>query len=59
MHVCGEVAFAPYQLPGIRALGRCVAETCGQGYNCAILENHDVVTCGGSLPEAFYRFETL
>jgi len=28
--VCGEVAFAPYQLPGSHALGRCVAETCGQ-----------------------------
>ena len=58
-HVCGEVAFAPYQLPGSRALGRCVAETCGQGYNCIILENHGVVTCGSSLPKAFYRFETL
>jgi len=57
--VCGEVAFASYQLPGSHALGRCVAETCGQGPNCVILQNHGVVTCGSTLPEAFYRFETL
>jgi L-fuculose-phosphate aldolase len=59
MHVCGEVAFAPYQPPGSRALGRCVAGICGQGYNCVILENHGVVTSGSNLREAFYRFETL
>jgi L-fuculose-phosphate aldolase len=57
--VCGEVAFAPYELPGSEALARNVAEVFGTGHDCAILENHGVATSGGSLQEAFHRFETL
>ena len=57
--VCGEVAFAPYELPGSEALGLTVAEKFSQGSNCAILENHGVVTAGVNLGEAFQRFETL
>ena len=57
--VCGEVAFAPYELPGSEALGRSVAGKFRQGSDCAILENHGVVTAGMSLGEAFQRFETL
>jgi L-fuculose-phosphate aldolase len=57
--VCGEVGFAPYELPGSDALGAVVAGTFAQGYNCVILENHGVVTAGKSLAEAFRRFETL
>jgi L-fuculose-phosphate aldolase len=57
--VCGEVGFAPYELPGSEALARNVAGTFSRGYYCAILENHGVVTGGDSLLEAFYRFETL
>ena len=57
--VCGEVGFAPYELPGSEALARNVEETFRQGYYCAILENHGVVAGGGSLQEAFHRFETL
>jgi L-fuculose-phosphate aldolase len=57
--VCGEVGFAPYELPGSEALARNVEGTFRQGYYCAILENHGVVTGGDSLLEAFHRFETL
>lgn len=57
--VCGEVGFAPYELPGSVALGNRVADTFEQGYDCVILENHGVVTAGRDLQEAFRRFETL
>jgi L-fuculose-phosphate aldolase len=57
--VCGEVAFASYELPGSEALGLTVAEKFSQGSTCAILENHGVVTAGVNLGEAFQRFETL
>jgi L-fuculose-phosphate aldolase len=57
--VCGEVGFAPYELPGSEALGRRVAETFGRGFDSVILENHGVVTTGTSLQDAFRRFETL
>jgi L-fuculose-phosphate aldolase len=57
--ICGEVGFAPYELPGSKALGERVAETFARGYDCVILENHGVVTGGRSLQEAFRRFETL
>ncbi len=57
--VCGQVGFAPYELPGSEALGRRVAETFERGFDCVILENHGVVTAGLSLQEAFRRFETL
>ena len=57
--ICGEVAYAPYQLPGSEALGSTVADKFSQGSECAILENHGVVTAGRNLGEAFQRFETL
>jgi len=57
--VCGEVAFAPYALPGSDALARNVGRAFGPGCYGAILENHGVVTAGGSLQDAFHRFETL
>lgn len=58
-HVCGEVGFAPYELPGSEALGRSVAETFERNYDCVILENHGVVVAGASFQQAFRRFETL
>ena len=58
-HVCGEVGFAPYELPGSVALGNRVADAFEQGYHCVILENHGVVTAGASFQQAFRRFETL
>ncbi len=58
-HICGEVGFAPYELPGSVALGNRVADSFAEGYNCVILENHGVVTGGTTFQEAFRRFETL
>ena len=58
-NICGEVGFAPYEVPGSAALGRRVADAFQQGYNCVILENHGVVTAGTTFQEAFRRFETL
>jgi L-fuculose-phosphate aldolase len=58
-HVCGRVGFAPYQLPGSDRLGRAVADTFAQGFDCVMLENHGVVCGGRTLAEAFARFETL
>ena len=57
--VCGEVAFAPYELPGSEALARNVGAAFRPGRSCAILENHGVVTAGDNLQDAFHRFETL
>jgi L-fuculose-phosphate aldolase len=57
--VCGKGGFAAYELPGSAALGRTVAATFQQGFDCVILENHGVVTAGGDLQEAFRRFETF
>ena len=57
--VCGPVGFAPYALPGSEALGRHIAATFAEGFNCVVLENHGVVTGGAGPQEAFERFETL
>jgi L-fuculose-phosphate aldolase len=60
-HVCGQVAFARYALPGSKALGSNIAEQCGskEQPTCILLENHGIVVIAGSLAEAFERFETL
>jgi L-fuculose-phosphate aldolase len=58
-HVCGKAGFAPYELPGSAALGRNVAGIFKQLCDCVLLENHGAVTGGGSLQQAFHRFETL
>lgn len=58
-HVCGEVGFAPYALPGSQALGENIARKFREGFQCVVLENHGVVVGGESLQEAFQRFETL
>ena len=57
--VCGEVALAPYALPGSAALGANIARVFAQGVNCVVLENHGVVVAGETLQQAFQRFETL
>jgi L-fuculose-phosphate aldolase len=57
--VCGEVAFAPFELPGSEALGVTTGAKFAQGYNCTIMGNHGVVTAGANLGEAFQRFETV
>jgi L-fuculose-phosphate aldolase len=58
-HICGEVGFAPYALPGSAELGEKIAATFARGCHCVVLENHGVVTAGASLQNAFERFETL
>jgi L-fuculose-phosphate aldolase len=58
-HVCRKAAFATYELPGSDALGDTVGSVFARGHDSVILENHGVVTAGGSLQEAFHRFETL
>ncbi len=57
--VCSEVGFAPYALPGSKALGANIATTFAEGFRCVVLENHGVVVGGHSLQHAFQRFETL
>ncbi len=58
-HVCGEVGYAPYALPGSTELGKVIADTFAQGFNTVLLENHGIVTAGANLFLAFQRFETL
>ena len=57
--ICGEVGFAPYELPGSRELGERIASVFSQNYDTVVLENHGIVCSGNSLFEAFQRFETL
>jgi L-fuculose-phosphate aldolase len=60
-NVCGEVAFAPYALPGSQKLGERIAEQfAAEAHPSSVmLENHGVVVGGANLAEAFARFETL
>lgn len=58
-HVCGEVGFAPYAVPGSERLAENIAATFAQGHHCVVLENHGIVVGGRDLTEAFQRFETL
>lgn len=60
-NLCGEVALAPYAVPGSRELGRLIAEQFAKQphHNEVILENHGVVVGAQDLPTAFARFESL
>lgn len=60
-NVCGEVAYAPYALPGSEQLGINIAEqfAASEDTLCVVLENHGVVVGGASLADVFKRFETL
>jgi L-fuculose-phosphate aldolase len=58
-HVCGEVGYASYALPGSRQLGENIANTFARGFDVVLLENHGVVTAGSDLLTAFHRLETL
>lgn len=57
--VCGDVGFAPYELPGSAALGERIAGVFAEGHDTVVLENHGIVCAGTTLFEAFQRFETL
>lgn len=58
-HVCGQVGFAPYALPGSPQLGQNIAAEFAKGHSAVVLENHGVVVGGATLTEAFQRFEAL
>ncbi len=58
-HVCGQVGYAPYKLPGSEALGESIAEEFAAGSDAVIMENHGTVVGGRDLTDAFQRFETL
>ena len=60
-NICGEVTFAPYELPGSKQLGARIAKAFASESkpNCVVLENHGVVVGGSNLAEAFQRLETL
>ena len=57
--LCGDVGFAPYDVPGSVALGRKISAVFAQGPRTVMLENHGVCLGGESLLEAYLRFETL
>ena len=58
-HVCGEVGFAPYALPGSEALGASIAAAFDGGVRCVLMDHHGVVVGGSDLQRAFQQFETL
>jgi L-fuculose-phosphate aldolase len=57
--LCGDVGFAPYDVPGSDALGKKISAVFAQGPRTVMLENHGVCLGGESLTEAYLRFETL
>lgn len=57
--ICGEIAMAPYGLPGSEQLGENIALEFDKGFNVVILENHGVVIGAGDIFKAFMAFETL
>jgi len=57
--LCGDVGFAPYELPGSDALGQKISAVFAQGARTVVLENHGVCLGGKNLLEAYLRFETL
>ncbi len=57
--VCGDVGFAPYDVPGSEALGGKVGAAFAEGYDSVLLENHGVCVVGTSLGEAYGRLELL
>lgn len=57
--VCGEVAIAPYALPGSALLGKNIGREFAKGYSVVLLENHGVVIGASDIFQAFKIFETL
>ncbi len=49
----------PYGTPGSEDLGDKIAQKFDEGFDSVILENHGVCCGGGTLQEAFQKFETL
>lgn len=57
--ICGELAMAPYALPGSQLLGEKIAAEFDKGFNVVVLENHGVVIGAKDIFHAFMAFETL
>ncbi|MGD9931435.1 MAG: class II aldolase/adducin family protein [Mangrovibacterium sp.] len=58
-YICGDIGYAPYELPGSEILGDVIAEEFKKGFNAVIMENHGTVVGGTDMIDAFQRFETL
>lgn len=58
-HICGEIGYATYKVPGSNALGEVIAKEFEKGYKAVIMENHGIVLGGKDLVDAFERFEAL
>lgn len=57
--ICGQVAIAPYAVPGSAQLGENIALQFARGYNSVLMENHGCVVGAADLLQGFHRFETL
>jgi len=58
--ICGEIGYAPYELPGSQELGDNIAEQFkGSDIMAVIMENHGTVLGGVDMMDAYTRFETL
>lgn len=57
--ICGDIGYAPYELPGSEKLGQSIAQEFARGFSSVIMENHGTVVGGCHLQDAFERFETL
>jgi len=57
--ICGDIAMAPYALPGSRQLGENISAEFGKGVSVVMLENHGVVIGASDIFHAFMAFETL
>ncbi|MHB8964004.1 MAG: class II aldolase/adducin family protein [Saccharofermentanales bacterium] len=57
--ICGELAMAPYAVPGSKTLGSNISKEFLKGYSVVLLENHGVVIGAGDIFQAFMAFETL
>ena len=58
-NICGDIGYAPYELPGSEELGIKIADEFKKGFDAVIMENHGTVVGGTDLTDAFQRFETL
>jgi L-fuculose-phosphate aldolase len=57
--ICGEIAMAPYAVPGSSLLGENIAREFDKGFSVVVLENHGVVIGAQDIFRAFMAFETL
>jgi L-fuculose-phosphate aldolase len=58
-YVCGDIGYAPYEVPGSEDLGAVIAGEFEKGFKALIMENHGTVVGGTDLLDAYQRFETL